>query len=194
MKTKAYGTHFIARICHVTPPTVGRWIEEGLLASFSTGGGHRRVWDEDLLVFLKSHNIPLPPELNGPSGPLRILIVDDEDRICKLVTRTLKRILPQAEFHEANDGFEAGRKISELAPALVILDLRLPGLDGTKVCETVRADEKLKDTAILAISGYDTDTAGPEALAAGADVFLPKPFRPDQLQSEAKKLLHRAFI
>ena len=194
MTANAYGPHFIARICHVTPPTVGRWIEEGLLASFSTGGGHRRVWEEDLLVFLKSHNIPVPPELNGQAGPLRILIVDDEDRICKMITRTLKRIFPQAEFYEAGDGFEAGRKISELVPALVILDLRLPGLDGAKVCEAVRSDERLKDISILAISGYDPETSGPEALAAGADVFLAKPFRPDQLQSEVKKLLPRASV
>ena len=194
MKTKAYGTHFIARICHVTPPTVGRWIEEGLLASFTTGGGHRRVWDEDLLVFLKSHNIPIPPELTGDAGPLRILVVDDEERLRKLVIRSLRRGLPQGEFHEAADGFEAGKKIADLVPALVVLDLRLPGLDGTKVCEAVRADEKLKDISILAISGFDLETVGPEALAAGADVFIPKPFRPDQILSEAKKLLPRAFV
>ena len=194
MKTKAYGTHFIARACHVTPPTVGRWIEEGLLASFSTGGGHRRVWDEDLIAFLKGHNIPVPPELNGEAGPLRILVVDDEERLRKLVIRALRRGLPQGEFHEAADGFEAGKKIADLVPALVVLDLRLPGLDGTKVCEAVRADEKLKDISILAISGFDLETVGPEALAAGADVFIPKPFRPDQILSEAKKLLPRAFV
>jgi CheY-like chemotaxis protein len=59
-------------------------------------------------------------------------------------------------------------------------------LDGTKVCEAVRTDEKLKDTSILAISGYDPEITGPQALAAGADVFLAKPFRPDQLQSKPK--------
>jgi excisionase family DNA binding protein len=193
MKTKAYGTHDIARVCHVTPPTVGRWIADGLLPSFTTGGGHRRVWDEDLLAFLKAHNIPVPPEMAGPRGPVRILVVDDEDRIRKLVVRTLRRILPDVEYHEAGDGFEAGRKISELVPTLVILDLRIPGLDGAKVCESVRADDRLKDIAILAISGYDASTTGPESLSAGADVFLAKPFRPDQLQSEVKKLLPRAF-
>jgi CheY-like chemotaxis protein len=193
MKTNAYGTHAIARMCHVTPPTVGRWIEEGLMPSFSTGGGHRRVWDEDVLVFLKKHNIPVPPELSNESGPLRILVVDDEERLRKLVIRSLRRGLPQGEFYEAADGFDAGKKIFELVPALVVLDLRLPGVDGTKVCEAVRADEKLKDIAILAISGFDQETVGPEALAAGADVFIPKPFRPDQILSEAKKLLPRLF-
>ncbi|MBL8022694.1 MAG: response regulator [Elusimicrobia bacterium] len=194
MKLKAYGTHKVAKICHVTPPTVGRWIAEGLLPSFTTGGGHRRVWDEDLLVFLKSHNIPIPAELLIPTGPLRVLVVDDEDRLRKLVIRSLRRGLPEGEFHEAADGFEAGRKIAELIPALVVLDLRLPGLDGARVCESVRADEKLRDISVLAISGYDPGVTGPEALAAGADVFLPKPFRPDQILSEAKKLLPHSFL
>jgi CheY-like chemotaxis protein len=63
----------------------------------------------------------------GPRGPLRILVVDDEDRIRKLVVRTLRRVLPDVEYHEAGDGFEAGRKISELVPTLVISGPSHPG-------------------------------------------------------------------
>ncbi|MEK7704558.1 MAG: helix-turn-helix domain-containing protein, partial [Myxococcota bacterium] len=59
-ETKALGTTEVARICHVTPPTVGRWIEDGKLPSFTTGGGHRRVWVADLVAFFREHNIPVP--------------------------------------------------------------------------------------------------------------------------------------
>src|SRR5262245_52489393 len=153
MKKRTFGTHDIARICHVTPPTIGRWIEEGKLPSFKTGGGHRRVWDVDLVSFLKNHNIPVPDELQAADG-LKILIVDDESEMRRFIVRVIKKNYPQAEIHEAADGFEAGHKIASALPALIILDLRLPGVDGFKVCQTVRADERLKEIKVLAITGY----------------------------------------
>src|SRR3989344_3812773 len=110
MRKKTFGTHDIAKICQVTPPTIGRWIEEGKLPSFKTAGGHRRVWDEDLVVFLKEHNIPVPDDLKT-DGPLRILIVDDEPEMRRFITRILQKLAPGAEIHEAADGFEAGHKI-----------------------------------------------------------------------------------
>jgi CheY-like chemotaxis protein len=188
MKQKAFGTHDVARVCHVTPPTVGRWIEEGLLPSFTTGGGHRRVWDEDLRAFLLAHNIPLPADLL-PLDPLRVLVVDDEPRLRQMMLRALKTAYPTAEFHEAEDGFDAGRKISELLPALVVLDVMLPGMDGLKVCENVKKDARLKNIRILVITGTLIDASRKSWASAGADGFLAKPFRPEALLSEVKKLL-----
>jgi CheY-like chemotaxis protein len=188
MRKRTYGTHEIARICHVTPPTIGRWIEEGKLPSFTTGGGHRRVWDLDLVLFLKNHNIPLPPDLIGVELE-RFLIVDDEPEMRRFVSRALQKHFPQAEIHEAGDGFEAGHKIASLRPALVILDLRLPGMDGFKVCRTVRGDPTLKGVKILAITGFGVDESRRQILEAGADGFLPKPFGPDELVAKLREFL-----
>ncbi|MCB4757031.1 MAG: response regulator [Elusimicrobia bacterium] len=188
MKKKAYGTYDIAKICHVMPATIGRWIEEGKLPSFTTGGGHRRVWDNDLLAFLKKHNIPVPDELK--SGELvDILIVDDEPSIRRVVTRLVKKIYPQAALHEAKDGYEAGHKIGSLKPDLVLLDLRLPGIDGIKVCQMVRQDKNLKTVKILVMSGYSVDQCKKKALDAGADDFIAKPFEAEELTSKITRLL-----
>lgn len=186
MRKKAFGTHDIARICQVTPPTIGRWIEEGKLPSFKTAGGHRRVWGEDLAVFLKSHNIPVPAGLGAAP---RILIVDDEPEMRRFIHRVLTTRFSNAEVHEAADGFDAGHKIATLMPSLVILDLRLPGMDGFKVCRTVRADPAFKDVKILAISGVGVDEARRMILDAGADAFMPKPFDSTELEAGVKKLL-----
>src|SRR5687768_1202329 len=116
---KAFGTYDIARICQVSPPTVGRWIEEGKLPSFTTGGGHRRVWQADLISFLNSHNIPVPAEVTA--APLdRILIADDEEVLRRVVRKAIMSAFPSAEILEATDGFDAGHKVGIFLPSLVI--------------------------------------------------------------------------
>jgi excisionase family DNA binding protein len=177
-RKRTFGTHEVARLCHVTPPTIGRWIEEGKLPSFKTAGGHRRVWDKDLAAFLKSHNMPVP---SGLSGATRILVVDDEPEMRRLMRRLVSERFPRAEVHEAVDGFEAGHKIATLSPEVVILDLRLPGMDGYRVCRTVRADAAFKSVKILAITGAAAEEARRRVLEAGADGFLAKPFQAEDL-------------
>ncbi len=188
MERKAFGTHDIADICHVTPATVGHWIEKGLLPTFTTGGGHRRVWSEDLVVFLKEHNIPIPDEVNA-LAVVQVLIVDDEEQVRRVIRRWLSRYFPEMEIHEAADGFEAGHKVGQLTPSLVVLDLKLPGIDGLKVCKIIRSDERLKHTKVLTISGHDPDTSRKESLNAGADAFLGKPFEMAQLKEAVESLL-----
>lgn len=184
---KALGTHDIARICHVTPPSVVRWIKEGKLPSFTTGGGHRRVWESDLLRFMKEHNIPVPPEL-GPRQ-LTFLVVDDEEVNRKFITRVLREAYPGAVIEEAADGFEAAHKVHTLLPALIVLDIQLPKVNGLKICEMIRSDPGLRGVKILAISGNNADDAAAQTLKAGADDFLGKPFAIDELLQRMKALL-----
>lgn len=188
MEKRAFGTHDIATICHVTPATVGHWIEKGLLPTFTTGGGHRRVWDENLVTFLNEHNIPVPEELRAFTL-LQVLIVDDEEPVRRVIRRSLQKLYSDTEIHEAADGFEAGQKVAQLSPALVILDLKLPGIDGLKVCKMIRSDGRLKNTKILAISGHHPEESAKQSLAAGADAFLAKPFELNGLKEKLNGLL-----
>lgn len=188
MLKKAFGTYEIAKFCQVTPPTVGRWIKEGKLPSFLTGGGHQRVWAADLVKFLAAHNIPLPFELRTPE-PLKVLVVDDEANVRAVMVRVLKKIDPPMEIEEASDGFEAGRKFTQMIPNLVLLDLKLPGVDGLKVCRQIRRDDPLRQVKILVVSAYADDMTRRQAISAGADDFLAKPFDVSDLVSICRKLL-----
>jgi len=187
MLKKALGTHDIARICQVTPPTAIRWIEEGKLPSFTTGGGHRRVWERDLVVFLKKHNIPVPAGMEG--GELKILIADDESGVRETIARSLHKTYPSAEIYQAEDGFEAGRKTSSVLPALLILDLQLPGASGFDVCQAIRSAPELKDIKILAITGHDIEASKKRVKEAGADDFLGKPFEMSKMIRIIERLL-----
>jgi len=189
MNNKAYGTHEIAKICNVTPPTVGRWLEEGKLPYFTTGGGHRRVWAQDLAVFIKQHNIPCPSEISETLPGIRILIVDDEKPVRVIIRRVAEKLYTGAEISEAEDGYEAGTQTASSRFSLIILDMRLPGIDGVKICRTVRKSPAGKDTKILAISGYEPGTAASAFKKAGADDFLAKPFTITQLEEKMTSLL-----
>jgi CheY-like chemotaxis protein len=185
---KAFGTYKIAKMCHVTPATVNHWIKAGKLPSFVTGGGHRRVWDADVIAFLKSHNYPVPAGVFS-TGPVKILIVDDDSHQRRMLNDAIHRYFPSAEIHAAVDGFEAGHKIGVLSPSLVILDLRLPGVDGFKVCQMVREDKNAAAVRILAVSGLEEDGVKEKILAAGADDFLKKPFDGDAVAKKIAALL-----
>lgn len=188
MKKKAFGTYHIAKICQVAPVTVGRWLDEGKLAYFTTGGGHRRVWNSDLIQFLESHNYPLPPFLNG-GRKKRILIVEDDTTALRLIRRVIQTAFPTFEIFEAEDGFDAGHKLQIYQPDLVILDVWLPGIDGIKVCHHIRENDKLKSIRILAISGREIEEIEPKIFRAGADDFLAKPFTQSELKSKISELL-----
>lgn len=182
MRKRSYGTHEIARICQVTPPTVRRWMKEEDLPFFTTMGGHRKVWDSDLAVLLKANNLPVPKELAGRAW--RVLIVDDEVSVCQVINRTLLKLYPAMELYEARDGFDAGQKIIRLEPDLIILDIQLPGVDGLRICKALREDKQLKGIKILAISGHNIEKSKKQSLSAGADDFLGKPFSLDAFKEK----------
>ena len=117
----------------------------------------------------------------------RILLVDD-DRTFRLSTAEL---LSQEGYEVvlAADGHEAGAALEKEAIDLLLLDLRMPGLDGLKVVEALRALGRR--VPILMISGFGTVESAVEALHLGADDFLTKPVDPDVLSARVAQLLER---
>ncbi|HOF18768.1 MAG TPA: response regulator [Phycisphaerae bacterium] len=169
---------------HVDPGSVANWIDQELLKAHRTPGGHRRVASEDLVAFLREHRIPIPPELQ--TEPTRILIVDDEPAITQLITRTLASVYPDIEIVEAHDGFRAGQLIATLKPSVVILDLRMPGMDGYEVCRLIKAQKALAETDVIAMTAYPSPENEKRIRECGARVCLNKPLDTDLLLTEVR--------
>ena len=170
--------------------TVINWCKQGKLKAYKTPGGHRRVEPKVLLGFLKEYQMPVPPDLEEKTrGHLKVLVVDDENELRRVMVRALKKNLPEAQTYEARDGFEAGKLVLDTLPDLVILDLNLPGIDGFRVCANIREDDRLKETRILAITGQNTGEVRQRILRAGADDFLGKPFEVKDLVEKVFRLL-----
>lgn len=188
MKVKVFSAYDLARFCHVDPKTAWKWIQDEKISFFKTAGGQKRIWCHDLIVFLKSLNIPVPAELET-SSIFRILIVDDEPASRRTIRLVIRKVLPKAEIHEAVDGFQAGSKVMALKPSLLILDQFLPGMNGTEVCRFIRAEKELKGIKILAVSGQEIEETRNQLLEAGADDFIGKPFDVKDFASRLKELV-----
>ena len=178
-----FTTHEVSKLLQVNPRSVINWIEQDLLNSYRTPGGHRRIRRDDLLAFLRKHQIPIPPALTAEK--LKVLIVEDEDSIVKI----LKAFFERQDLYEvssASDGITALIDIGRLHPDLMVLDILIPGVDGLEVCRRIKEDPTNR-TAIIAMSGQPEVES--KILQAGADCFLAKPLDMDRLLEESKRLL-----
>lgn len=186
LKKKIFTTYEVSQLCDVDLSTVINWINQEKLAAYKTPGRHRRVRREDLVDFLKKYNMPIPKALEEKQ---KILLVDDDPVIIDLIMRTLKKEKDRIEIRVSRDGFEAGKQVGLFHPDLVILDLKLPGLDGSQICRNIKGDPATKKIKILAISGSDTTNNRKKILAYGADSFLAKPFDVNDLIVQIDKIL-----
>ena len=178
-----YTTHEISRLLHVNPRSVINWIEQNLLPSYRTPGGHRRIRHDDLLAFLRKHQIPTPASL--VEGNFSVLIVDDEQEIVDIIKVFLQR-QGGYEITSAADGISALIEVGRAKPDLLILDILIPGVDGIEVCRRIKADSSNR-TVIIAVSGSAEHER--RILQAGADVFMTKPIDLEKLHTEAKRHL-----
>jgi len=111
-----------------------------------------------------------------------VLVVDDDPFIRKLIATTLEDVA-QFELHEAADGIEALDVARRERPALVFLDVDMPGLDGIDAGRRLRAQDQTSATTIVMLTAAHSEAVERQAEEAGADLFLTKPFSPlDLLQ------------
>ena len=106
-----------------------------------------------------------------------ILIVDDDPGIRKLIATTLEDVAGY-RLQEAADGAEAVAVAVEARPEIVFLDVDMPQLNGIEACRRLRSDPATAGATIVMLTGASGPQAERGALAAGADLFLTKPFSP----------------
>ncbi len=123
----------------------------------------------------------------GPAGVHRVLAVDDDP----LVLAALRRQFEAGGYvvSTAADGIAALAAIHRDPPDVVLLDLVLPHLDGLKVCREVRRDASLDEVAILVVTSQADSAIKIEALRAGANDYVTKPFEPEELDARVRSHL-----
>jgi excisionase family DNA binding protein len=184
LKEKAVFTTFeTAKLCHVSPLSIINWVNAGRLPAFRTPGGHRRIRREDLLRFMRESGIPLPEDLREGSGRPKVLVVDDDASIREVLAEHLATRPTGYEVLTAADGFEAGRLVANFRPDVVLLDLKMPGLDGFAICRTIKADPESSSTLVIAMTGYYSPETEARILECGAIRCFSKPVEPSTLSS-----------
>jgi CheY-like chemotaxis protein len=119
--------------------------------------------------------------------PKTILIADDELYMLRLLEMTFKK--GGCTVISCRDGQEALTQAATALPQLIVLDIMMPGLDGLGALRQLKGNPATRDIPVVVLSAKGHSLTQVEAELAGAVLFLAKPFSPNQLLSEAQKIL-----
>jgi two-component system alkaline phosphatase synthesis response regulator PhoP len=120
----------------------------------------------------------------------KILIVDDEAHIRMLIEQTLEDLEDDGvEIMTATNGEEALDAIKSEKPNLVFLDVMMPKMSGFDVCQMVKNELKINDVYIIMITAKGQEYDKHRGQEVGADLYMTKPFDPDELLEKAKDVL-----
>ena len=183
---KAYTTFEAAKICHVTHHSIKNWIKQGLIKASRTPGGHYRILEEDLDVFREQYD--MFPRDKG-SAKKRVMIVDDDPDALSL----MEKILTDEGFEliKVSNATEVGLKAAQLSPDLILLDFLMPEINGFEVTKALRDNELTRSTPIMAVTCLSQEQDIERIFACGADEYLAKPFKVDQLLDKVRELIGR---
>ncbi|MCV6623493.1 MAG: response regulator [Cellvibrionaceae bacterium] len=186
-KTRVLTTGEAAKYCGVNFRTVIRWIERGRLKAYKLPGrGDHRIQVDDFVDFLESNDMPVPEELRPLPASNKVLVVEDQLEMASAMRRVLRRAGYDVEV--AADGFAAGLMLAQHQPAVVTLDIKMPGMDGYEVLKTMREQAVYKETKVLVVSA-ETAAGMQKALEFGANDILSKPFDNNELLDKVAALM-----
>ena len=181
---KAYTTFEAAKICHVTHHSIKNWIKQGLIRASRTPGGHYRILEDDLDAFREEYD--MFPRDKGPSKQ-RVMIVDDDPDARALIEDILTE--KGYELIKVSNATEVGLKAAQLLPDLILLDFLMPEINGFDVCKALRANELTRSIPIMAVTCLSKEDDIERIFECGADEYLPKPFKVEQLQEKVQDLI-----
>lgn len=119
--------------------------------------------------------------------PKKILVAEDERDIRELIVFSLE--LQGYNVTETPNGEEAVKKALELLPDLILLDVRMPKMNGYEACQALKANDSTKGTPVVFLSAKGQEAEIQKGKEAGAVDYLLKPFAPDELVSRVKDIL-----
>lgn len=184
-------TEEVLEYLQVNLRTVYRLIKAGKIPAVRVGRQWRfRKTDIDEWLESQRPRAVRPPATGasrhaGPVGRPRVLVVDDEEGIRDLLSKTLA--LADYEVDLAPDGRTALDRLRLIQYDLLITDLRMPGVDGLTV---IREARRLKaELPVIIITGYSSEASAIEAINLGVQGYLTKPFRVPRVLAAASKAL-----
>jgi len=163
----------VANLLQVDRSSIVKWANDGKLATYRTPGGHRRIRQADLVAFLHTHGMYVPPEL--ASAVKTVLVVVDDPVQLKALRRAMKTHAERVVLETADGVVDALVKVGSLKPEALVLDLEMPDLDGLAVLNRLKAIPATRDLKIVIATGKPTVELEKKALGAGALALWDKP-------------------
>lgn len=185
---ESYSSVDLSKILGVHRVTVTNWIKKGALNAARTPGGRYKVTKEDLRRFLSEQGMPIPAFLQIGTKKL-VVAVDDDETILNLLesffsTGDMPYLYRLKTF---NNPLDAGFFIGDSKPALVLLDLFMPQLNGFNLAEKIK--DASPDTRIIVITGYPNEENIARLKQYAVDAVMAKPFELTELKNTIEKIL-----
>ena len=144
------------------------------------------IQEEEISVVVPTQ---APPPLPDPKRQLKVLVVDDETDVRDSIDEFLQD--NNYAVCEAGDGEEALAKTFTEKPDLILLDLRLPKVDGYQVCQTLKGNPITSSIPIIMITALNATPQKVKGIEYGADDYISKPFDLDELLARIKMIMRR---
>jgi excisionase family DNA binding protein len=157
----------VARFCQVDLKTIHNWADKGEIRHFRTPGRHLRFRRLDVLDFLRKYGYPIPDVLR--MGKPKVVAVDDDPAVLATLRRALTTRFELTTFQ---DPFDALVAVGNLQPDALVLDVKMPGLDGVRCLERLRAIDATAHIRCIVYSSHDDMKKS--ATEAGAYDFIKK--------------------
>ncbi len=161
----------VARLCHVSPRTVSKWVDTGKLRGYCIPGSRdRRIPVNHLISFMRAHEMPLD---DIDAGTCRILVVGDT-LPCEIAERLVDS--KQFEVQVAGTSFNAGVQVEQTKPHVIILNVDGNTSDAIDLCKEMREHSSLEDCRIIAAATEPSQNQQSELITNGFDVCISKPY------------------
>lgn len=161
-----------------SPLTVCEWVQKGLLHANVVDGGEHRFTMEDIQAFTQERGLSLS---RPDQSRLRILIVDDDLPAACTLMGLFETLSATVEVNVAHTAFDAGRKLVEFRPDVVLLSLLSPANDGFEICRRIRSNYSTRHVRVIVMSESEEQEHKQRILMAGAEACFSKPLNNQQL-------------
>ncbi|MHC4572940.1 MAG: response regulator [Planctomycetota bacterium] len=168
----------VAKICNVAPRTVSKWFDSGQLKGYRIPGSKdRRIPLNELIRFMKVHNMPTAAL---PVGKIRVLIVDSDHHSTSALATAL-RTKTDYEVQTVQSNFETGMVAQKFAPHVLLINLLAEGIAATDICKSIRANEDLQTTKVIALANQLGESEGTALLQKGFDGYVSDSANPEEI-------------
>lgn len=179
-------TREAAEILDISLRTAQLWVESGVLLAWKTSGGHRRILRKSVNAILAERERVTSghpqPERSGPNDEsLRVVIVEDDQDLCRLMELSLQGLVPNIRIRTSADGFSGLVLIGQFKPRLVIADLNMPNMDGFKMIHALMDTEFTPDKVIVSTALNQADIVARGGLPSTVEVLF-KPYSLEKLE------------
>lgn len=161
--------------------SVQMMVDRGELQAWKTPGGHRRILRQSIEHWLSGRSgtapaavpaarLPVAPlaaaaPARHSEGALRVLLIEDSKHFQNLVSLLVRRELPAAELHVADDGIAGLALVGRVEPHLLLIDILLPGIDGAALITSLRSHPEFASSRLVVITSLDEVQRAPYAFA-----------------------------